>query len=339
MPTIKDIAEELNVSTSLVSKVLNNRLGTTMARQETIEAIHDQARKMGYRRNLSATALRTGRQHAIGVFIHRLGQPGAGLVEAMIEGVTTEAQRSQHRLMLHICEDAEEFRRLQKQLHVGMVDGLVIAGMRHRGLREAATALREQGLSMVTVHEEALDPAIVNVGLSQVEIGRMATAHLIERGCRRIAHVHQSTARHQGYQQALAEAGLGYDPALVYAPPRALAYTAEAGEQAVAHWLAESVGLDGLFADSDEQSMGALNELLRRGVAVPERVRLIGVDDAPYCRLAAVPLSSVCQRFRERGQEAVRMLLARPGRGGRKAAQAEPAPELAPRLCVRASSA
>jgi len=55
--------------------------------------------------------------------------------------------------------------------------------------------------------------------------------------------------------------------------------------------------------------VGALNALLKAGRKVPQDVRIIGVDDAPFCELSIVPLSSISQEFRERGRRAVRLLI------------------------------
>src|SRR5690606_31522393 len=94
---LRDIAEELNVSVSLVSKVLSGRLGTSGANIKKIRAIRAKARELGYQKNLLAEALRTGRQNVLALFLHRHGEPGSGIVDETINGVAEEAARSQQR--------------------------------------------------------------------------------------------------------------------------------------------------------------------------------------------------------------------------------------------------
>lgn len=307
MASLKDIASELDVSPSLVSKVLNDRLGNTGARPATIQAIQDKARQLGYRKNLSAVALRAGRQHAIGVFVHRHGRSGAGLIESLLEGISDQARAENHRLLLHFFQSADEFRSLRNDIHSGTMDGLILAGVAHTDLKEDITRFKQMGIAVVTIHNQNVAGAVPNIGMSQVEVGRAATAHLIERGCRRIAHLKQEAGRYEGYRQALHDAGIPFDPALIFAEKGNFA--GELGAKAVESWLANRVAFDGLFAPCDEQAVEALNALMRARISVPDQVRVVGVDDAPYCRFSAVPLTSVSQRFRERGREAVRLLL------------------------------
>ena len=77
---LRRIAEELNVSVSLVSKVLSGRLGTSGAHADKIRAIHAKARELDYRKNHLAEALRTGRQNVLAVCVHRHGVEGSGIV-------------------------------------------------------------------------------------------------------------------------------------------------------------------------------------------------------------------------------------------------------------------
>src|SRR5262245_31480887 len=98
--TLNDIAESLNVSVSLVSKVLSGRLGNTTARDNVVDAIRRRATEIGYVKNSAAAGLATGRQNAIGVYLHHHGALGSGLAEAVIEGVAAEARRTGLRLDL-----------------------------------------------------------------------------------------------------------------------------------------------------------------------------------------------------------------------------------------------
>lgn len=311
--SLRHIAEELGVSVSLVSKVLSGRLGTSGANIEKIRAIHAKARELDYRKNLLAEALRTGRQNVFAVYVHRHGTPGSSIVECMVDGIADEAGKIQQRLLIQFYETSDMFRATMPMVHRNSVDGVIVAGILHSELVEDLRVIHSRGVPVVTIHDSELDRQFPNVGVNQMEVGRLATTHLIERGCRRIAHycvaspvlTSLSSARREGYCHALAEHGLSYDPELVVQVPD---YSYEAGGWATKELLQRGVQFDGIFGQSDPHTAAALNLLMAAGRKVPEEVKLIGVDNSPHCEFAAVPLSSTSQEFRTRGREAVRLL-------------------------------
>jgi LacI family transcriptional regulator len=327
---LRRIADEVGVSVSLVSKVLNGRMGKTGAQASKIAAIREKAIELGYRKNLLAQALRTGRQNVLAVCVHRLGEPGSGIVEEMVAGIAAEAVSHRQRLMLHYYESAEEFRAFAPELQRNAADGVIMGGLGHPELIKDLKSMHARGLPVVTIHDEQLDPSFANIQLNQDDLGCEATRHLISRGCRAIAHFSvPQTSRCDGYRRAMAEAGLGQYEDLVVDAGK---YSYQAGVLAVRELLRRGVHFDGIVGSSDQHAAAALNELLARGYDVPGRVKLIGMDDAPFCPFAAVPLSSVSQEYALRGRHAVRLLLsALDGKLVRSV-------HVAPVVCARTSS-
>lgn len=303
---LREIAEQLNVSVSLVSKVLNGRLGNSGAKPHTVAAIRAAARSLGYRKNQAAAALVTGRQHVIGAFLHSLGVEGSGICEEIVRGVAAGAALHRQRMMLRFFMTGEEFLGYCPEITPALLDGLIVAGISHPELREQLQEIENSGVPIITIHEEPESEAFENVTVDQLRVGYVATEHLISRGCRRIAHISTHAQRTEGYVQALKVHGLEYRPELVH---RVHHYTYSAGEEAIAEFRARGVEYDGLVTHSDQQSMGALNALLRMGKRVPVDVKIIGVDNSPFCKFAIVPLSSVSSEFFVRSQLAVEMLL------------------------------
>lgn len=303
---LREIAEQLNVSVSLVSKVLNGRLGNSGAKPNTVAAIRAAARAMGYHKNQAAAALVKGRQHVIGAFLHSLGVEGSGIGEEIVRGVAAGAALHRQRMMLRFFMTDEEFLGYCPEITPALLDGLIVAGISHPELHDQLQKIQQAGVPIITLHEESDHPIFENVAVDQARIGWQATEHLITRGCRRIAHISTHAVRTSGYRQALEHYGLEYVPERVYQSPL---YTYAAGEEAVAIFKSRGVDYDGLVTQSDQQSMGALNVLLRMGQRVPEDVKIIGVDNSPFCRFAMVPLSSVSSEFYARGQLAVELLL------------------------------
>jgi LacI family transcriptional regulator len=170
-----------------------------------------------------------------------------------------------------------------------------------------------RGLPIITVHDVDLDPAYCNVGMSQSEVTRLSTQHLADKGCRRIAHfrVVKTTSsttpeeRFKGYRQALKERGLEQSDSLIVTTND---FLYESGREAIEKLIASGVEFDGIVCQSDQQAVAAVNYLSSTGRKVPGQVKLIGVDNAPFCQFAIVPLSSVSQEFRVRGHEAVKLL-------------------------------
>lgn len=305
-PGIDDIASEVGVSPSLVSKVLSGRLGTTRVSTRTVAAIRNRADRIGYRKNSSATALATGRQNVIGAFVHRHGVLGSGLTEALLDGITAELACHDQRLLLHFFESDRAFIAQCQRLHAGVIDGLIVGGLSHPGVVGTLERIRDSGIPVVTIHDAPVDPGFVNVGADQARVGRIATEHLLERGCRRIAHISIFRDRCAGYRAALEDAGHEPDARLVYEAPN---FTYQAGVDAVRTFAERGIEYDGLVAQSDQQAAGALNTLVAMGRRVPRDVRIVGVDDSPLCLFSSVALSSVSQMDRERARLAARLLL------------------------------
>lgn len=331
MVLLKDIAREVGVSVSVVSKVLNNRLGSTGVRACTVREIHATARRLGYRKNASSMALLQGRHNVLGVYIHRLGMVGSGIIDSLLEGISEAARKHQQRQALSFYESTEEVLALCDAAHPSTMDGLLLAGIAHREVLDRLQSIRDTGLPIATVHDDPVGPGFPNAGMDQVWVGRMATEHLIERGARKIAHIVNTADRYQGYREALAAAGLPEVPSLVF-PAHGRDYSHKIGEAAVKHLLANGVEFDGIVAQSDQEAVGCLNALFELGRRVPDDLRVIGIDNAPYCEFARVPLSSVSQEFHQRGFQAVEMLMAMIGGGEAESVR------IAPVLHARQSS-
>lgn len=310
MASLKDIAAELDVSVSLVSKVLNNRMGSTLARPQVIEAIRKKAKEMNYQKNSSAFSLSTGCHHTIGVFIRRHGEIGSGLLERLLVGIAEKARAEKYKITLVFFETAEEFFEICKDAHRGTMDGLIVGGAKHGVLVDRVCEIAKSGLPVVTVLNDLICPQVVNVGVNDESIGYLATKHLVDQGCRRIGHIciAENLSRYQGYCRAMRDAGLDIDPSWVFEAGE-LGFALEAGEAAARKFLRDRVALDGLVAESDQQVVGAMKVLLAASVRIPEDIKIIGVDNAPFCKFTPVQISSVSQRTVTTGRLAVELLL------------------------------
>jgi LacI family transcriptional regulator len=324
MPTaplsLKDLARELQVSPSLVSKVLNGRLGTSRVSPELSHTIQARAAELGYHKNRTAAALAAGRHGVLGVFLHQVGVRGSGIIEELIAGIASAATRRQQRLWLTFFQNEEEFLRQCPQTHAGEVDGLIVGGVSHPKLARTLLRLQAAGVPVVTIHDDSLDARLANVACDQELVMRLATEHLLDRGCRRLAHLGPTGERRAGFIQALRERGLEPIPELILDTD----YEYATGRLTVERLLARGLSFDGLTAQSDLLALGAMEALQHHGLSVPRQVRVVGVDDSPLCDYCPVPLTSVSQNFRRRGEMAVELMLRRIGHQDATAASVTP---------------
>jgi len=307
MASLKNIANSLDLSIALVSKVLSGKMGTTRCSEATKKAILAKAKEMGFRPNPLARALRSGRTGTIGVFVHTLGSPGSDLIGRLLMGLSKQANALEQRLCLSFYQTDKEFLRQFTIAARSEIDGLLVTGVLHPELIAFYKEIEKSGIPVVTMFRNVDSTAIsVNIYCNDFQVGYLPTRHLLENGCKRIAHIRVLEPRYQGYLKALQEDGLEENPALVYCatsdhPDHSDYFGTEAGRQAVRFWIKNNTEFDGLVAESDCQAFGAVTELLAYGLRVPEDVKVFGVDDSPICTISPVALSSVSLRVEEVG--------------------------------------
>lgn len=306
--SLKDIANALGISISLVSKVLNNRMGTSGVNQELADSIRKKAKELHYRKNSAALSLLKGSLDTIGVFVHNQGELGSALPERFLKGVAKEARTDHKKLMVTFFEETSEFLELVDIAHNGLMDGLIISGVPHTELSEKILKITATGLPVVSVLDEPMHPEIPNIATDQEKICYISTRHLIEQGCKRIGHINSRVKRYSGYQRAMQESGLPIDPAWVLHANED--FSLQIGRTFAEEALKNNLRLDGFVGQSDQQAAGVLNVFTTAGIRCPEEIKVIGVDDAPFCIFQPTPISSVTQWPRHKGRAAVRALLA-----------------------------
>jgi LacI family transcriptional regulator len=143
----------------------------------------------------------------------------------------------------------------------------------------------------------------------------LATKHLIEIGCKRIAHIRgpetsPSIRRVEGYKRALTQAGLKVSDDYIIAEPKGDVETRQRGADAMRELLSLKSRPDGVFCFNDPLAMGAMNHALDQGVRIPEDIAVVGCGNLHYDDALSVPLSSINQHSRRIGEEAARIALA-----------------------------
>jgi len=314
---IKDIAAELGVSNSLVSKVISGNLGTTKVREELREKILKRAKELDFRPNPLSSALKRGRFGAIGLLVHPIGVPGSELFDNLLKGICKELNNHGLRLWLQFFEDSQEFIDFCNQEIYRSVDGLIVAGVPHPETHSLIESLNRDGLPIITSFRRHSVPAIPNITFNNYLQGKLATQHLIVKGCKRpvfFCVYEEADQRKKGYIDAMTEAGLPIDDRLMcrWDDKRpAYNFTFLAGREMMERIITDGVQFDGVVAQSDQQAVGAMNILREHGVSVPEQVRVIGIDDSPVCTASTIPLTSVTSEMTTIGHELIKRLVAK----------------------------
>lgn len=289
-----DIARMAGVSISTVSRALaGNPLIPKALRDQIVEI----AQTHGYVVNQSARSLRLRKTDTIGVIIPLAHEAGQLISDPffleMVGRLADEITRRNYSVLLNKVI-VTEVGWLDRIIQSHRADGLLLIGQstQHAALNTVADTYKP----MVVWGAQLPGQRYCAVGSDNVEGGRLAVAHLVAAGRRRIAFLGATDApeaaqRFEGYKQGLAQAGIAFDPALVVPIP----YTMDEAQQTVAAFLATGVAFDAAFAFSDVIALAAIGALGAAGRTVPGDVAVVGFDDIVMARHSAPPLTTVRQ--------------------------------------------
>lgn len=304
--TIHDVAKAAGVSTSTVSRVLDERLPASQS--AAAQRVRDAAQALGYRRHTSASSLRRGSSGTIGVLVPRL----TDTVMAMLyEEIARRCARTGRFAIVAATGDEVEAGRLAANalLQRG-VDGLILATARDHD--EIAASLAGIEVPLVLVLRRHGDTCAA-VGDDEFG-GYVATRHLLDLGHRRIGvisgprYTSSAAGRLRGYHRALAEAGLPADDALVVGD----SFGGEKAGEYCQELLKLSERPTAIFAMNDAAAIGAYFELTRQGLVVPRDMSLVGYNDTPIAATLPTPLTTVRIPFDQVAEAALDLMTAQP---------------------------
>ncbi|MHB0912318.1 MAG: LacI family DNA-binding transcriptional regulator [Armatimonadota bacterium] len=323
--TLKDIAKAAGVSVTTVSLVLREN-PHPMISEATREKVRAVARKLKYRHNPHARALRMGKNQEIGLLMFDLE---TRIALAKLEAVDQEVWERGYRTRIrNSAGHAELEPRFISEYAGGAVDGLVIVQPTQALTREMLEPLVDGGVPVVTL--ELIDGAMVDcVTIDRRHGAYTAVKHLIGLGHKRIGFLHATSAylyvapRFEGYKAALSEAGIEFDPSLLVAAVP----TYKGGYDAARELLARKVEVSSIFFNNDEMAIGAMKAIREAGLRVPEDIAIIGFDNIEAGEYAPVPLTTIAQPVEELASKAVELLFSRlkgESDGGPKLIQVKP---------------
>jgi LacI family transcriptional regulator len=312
--SIKEVARRAGVSIGTVSNVLNRPdLVAPATRQRVLEAIST----LGYVRNDSARQLRAGHSRTVAVVVLDVSNP---FFTDVVRGA--EAALDDSGSMVIVCnsdEDPARERRHLDHLEEQRVRGVLITPV-DDGSNARLDLLIRHGIPVILVDRGARTRNRCSVAVDDVLGGRLAAAHLLERGHRRVAYVGGPMGIAQvADPHAGAAAVIGETPhatlQMFEMPALTTAYGRKAGEQIAD--ATPSRRPTAVFCANDLLALGVLQEMTHRGLRVPGDIAIVGYDDIEYAGAAAVPLSSVAQPRELLGRTAAELLVGEISEGSR----------------------
>ncbi|WP_220273410.1 LacI family DNA-binding transcriptional regulator [Pontibacter diazotrophicus] len=314
---LKDIARELGVSTSTVSRALSNHPHVS---EETKERVKQAVEKAGYQLNAMASSLRKSKSNIIGLIVPRISMY---FQSAVITAIQNELQKCDYNLMIFQSNESPALeKQLVNVLHALRVEGLIVS-----------TTLYTEDFSPFDVFSKANVPLVfydrVPKGYSAHKIkgddyqgAYKSTLHLLEQGCRRIAHISGPLScslyseRYAGYQDALKKHKVALDESLVFFHE----LTHENALKTCQVLFAEEPYPDAFFTSNDTTAIAVMEYANKLKLSIPEDLKLAGYSNDPRVQIVHPAITSVEQFPYEMGEHAARLIMdlvrqnVRPGR-------------------------
>ncbi|GAB3951305.1 LacI family DNA-binding transcriptional regulator [Spirosoma harenae] len=331
--TIYDIAKRLKCSPATVSRALNDH---PAIRNDTKELINATARQLGYRSNTFASNLRRQKTSILGVIVPRLN---SNFMSKVLSGMEKVANDSSYTLIITQSLESEQKEIANaKTLFNSRVDGLLVSVAYDTQSIDHFEAFVRKGIPVLFFDRVIQHPHCVSIVIDNAWAGYEATKHLIEQGCRRIAHITGIMRRNvyadrlAGYRRALLENGILPDDNLIVESDLSF----EAGYQTAQAILAMPDRPDGIFVANDFCAVGCMTALKQAGISIPDDIAVVGFNDDPVAQVIEPTLTSIHYAGEKMGEIATQSLINH--LNGRQDMQATNQIILRSELVIRSSS-
>lgn len=306
MVTIKDVAKAAGVSPMTVSNVINDHPNVrSSTRAKVLEAMA----RLDYRVNVAARNLAKGSTGTIGLAVPEVNSLYYSRLAA---SVIAAAERRDLRVSVEQTASRDNELDALSLSRNRLYDGLILTAA---GMGQADAERLRVDHPVVILGDRIFGAPVDHVAMPNLEASRAATRHLIERGCRRIAflcgaveEVDTSSLRLTGHRQALEEAGLPTDPALIQQVDR---FGMREGAGRAREMAEGGLDFDGVFCVTDSLAMGVLRGLTDAGIRAPDQVKVIGFDNVTESEYFIPSLSTIDPDHDGMAERAVDLLLKR----------------------------
>jgi len=306
--TIKDIANVLGLSTSAISKALND---DSRISEKTKKAVRQVAENLNYQPNHLASALRSGKSRLVGVIIPRNNSNFFSSVLENIEEVLNE--KGYNIIITQSNESFEKECKCIESLLFTQVDGIIASMANETTDLSYYEKIKAKGIPLVLFDRGEMALEVDYVGIDDYETSFKIVDHLLAQGCTRIAHMggYDDTRvygnRIKGYKDALKERGMPIDERIISKNKLRI----DDGRKVMEALLELPNRPDAVYAASDFAALGALQILNERGVKVPEEIALVGFSNEPFTSFLSPAISTVNQNSAQIGKLAAEAFLNR----------------------------
>jgi len=304
--TIHDIARELRISASTVSRALNDNPRISKATKAKIKA---KALEMGYQPNTIASNLRNQKTNTIGIVVPLINRH---FFSTFISGVEEIAFASGYNVIISQSNDLlEKEKQIVQSLFSNRVDGLIASLSMQTNEFDHFQLFTNKNIPIVFFDRVVPEFEAHKIVVDDFRVGFDATSHLIQQGYKRIAHLAGPTVLHPyrdrmaGYRAALEEYGLPVDEDLIIYNR----LTRIDGQDAIKKLLALPNPPDAAFCGNDTSALSMLVYLKKIGVKMPEEFGLIGFSDEPFSEVVTPSISTLKQPAFEMGVKAAELLI------------------------------
>jgi len=311
MANIKDVAKLAGVSISTVSNTIS---GTKFVSTPLKKRVREAIKELDYEVNPVASSLKSKSTKSIGVVIPDVSKI---FFPQLIKGIQDyTSQKGYNFVLCSTNDDFEKEKSFVRMLESNWIDGIILDSVsnfndsRYVGFL-AKLGGRGKSIPVVSLERKVVGGDIRSVSIDNYAGGRMAVRHLIECGCRKVAHItgpsycSMANERFRGYKDELKDNGLTCSNKRVvngdFFPIR--------GYDAMNELLAGGIEIDGVFAANDQMAVGALKAMKEHGYRVPEDIKLAGFDNTFVSSLVEPALTTVDVPIYKMGTAAAKLLI------------------------------
>ncbi len=303
MYTIRDVAKKAGVSVATVSRVINNKDKVSMKTEQTVRAA---IKELAYYPNSIARSLSNRKSNIVGLIVPSINNSFFPEIARAVEDI---AQLSGYKVFLCNTDDSrEKLVGYLDSLGSQFVDGLIIDS--HNITAEDLAKLTGLGIPVVMIDRVLEDENYTSIMVDNRVGGRMATEHLLEVGCNKIAHIQgpedemNSVQRMLGYQDKVNTLPW-FDKSLIATAE----FSVQSGYEVTMELLARHGDIDGIFACNDLLAIGALKAAHEWGKKVPNELAIIGFDGIAISELTVPGITTVQQPIYQIGELAMQELV------------------------------
>lgn len=306
--TLKDIAKILSISTAAVSKALHDDSRISLKTKKAVKRV---AEELNYQPNHLASALRKGKSNLVGVIVPRTN---SNFFSSVIQNMEEVLNKNGYNII--ITQSNESYQKECDSIDTLLftqVDG-IIASMANETIElNYYEKIKSRGIPLILFDRGENDLNVDYIGIDDYASSRMIVEHLINQGCKRIAHIggYKRTRifnnRIRGYLDALKQNGLPQHNELLLESN----LTQEDGRTKMEQLLALDQRPDAVYIAGDYAALGALQVLKENKIAVPSEIALVGFGNEPFTAMVTPTISSIEQHSAEIGKLAAQTFLER----------------------------